>query len=108
MKGRYYHEGRWSNEAPKVVGPLDLGFWSAANVFDGARSIHGCAPDLMAHCERLLRSAARIGLSYAGTAEEVHALCLEGIRALPADIDLYIRPMIFGLGGNLLPEERTT
>jgi branched-chain amino acid aminotransferase len=108
MKGRYYYAGQWGNEAPKVVGPGDLGFWSAVNVFDGARSIRGCAPDLMAHCRRLLRSAASVGLAYEGTAEDVHALCLEAIRALPADIDLYIRPMIFGVGGTLLPEEGTT
>lgn len=108
MQGRYYYEGRWSNEPPKVVGPLDLGFWSATSVFDGARAIRGCAPDLDRHCERLIRSARAIGLAPDHTADQVHALCLEAIRALPADTELYVRPMFYSLGAAIMPEDAET
>lgn len=108
MKGQYYSEGCWSNDPPKVVGPADLGFWSATSVFDGARSIAGCAPDLDRHCARLIRSAAAVGLDPVLTAEQVHALCVEGIRALPADLDLYVRPMFYSFGPGIMPEETET
>lgn len=108
MNGVHYYEGSWRNEAPMVAGPTDLGFWSANNVFDGARAIHGCAPDLDRHCARLIRSAAAIGLQPDLTAEQVHGLCVDGIRMLPADADYYVRPMFFCRDGSLLPETGIT
>jgi branched-chain amino acid aminotransferase len=108
MKAVHFYEGGWRNDPPLVAGPMDLGFWSANNVFDGARAIHGCAPDLDRHCARLIRSARAIGLEPAMTAEEVHALCVEGIRMLPADADYYVRPMFFCREGSLLPETGET
>ncbi len=108
MKGVHYYDGTWRNEAPLVAGPTDLGFWSANNVFDGARAIGGCAPDLDRHCARLVRSAKAIGLQPGLDAEEVHTLCVEGIRMLPADADYYVRPMFFCRDGSLLPETGTT
>jgi branched-chain amino acid aminotransferase len=108
MKGRYYSEGTWSNEPPKVVGPLDLGLWSASSVFDGARSIQGCAPDLNRHCERVIRSARAIGLEPDLSAEQIHGFCVDAIRSLPADLDLYIRPMFYGFGSAIMPEDTET
>ena len=108
MNGVHHYEGSWRNEAPRVVGPTDLGFWSANNVFDGARAIRGCAPDLDRHCARLVRSAAAIGLQPALTGGQVHDLCVEGVRMLPADADYYIRPMFFCRGGDILPETGET
>ncbi|MCR9175403.1 MAG: branched-chain amino acid aminotransferase [Alphaproteobacteria bacterium] len=108
MKGQYYSNGDWSNDPPKVVGPADLGFWSATSVFDGARSIAGCAPDLDRHCARLIRSAEAVGLDPDLTAVQVHTLCVEGIQALPADLDLYVRPMFYSFGAGIMPEEAET
>lgn len=99
MNGIHFYQDAWSNEPPRVAGPTDLGFWSSNSVFDGARAIRGCAPDLDRHCVRLIRSAEAIGLSPDRTAEDVLALCVEGIRALPADADYYVRPMFFCRGG---------
>lgn len=104
MDGIYYFEGAWHNEPPKVSGPTDLGFWSGSSVFDGARAIGGCAPDLDRHCARLIRSARAIGLAPTITGDDVYALCLEGLARLPADRDYYIRPMVFCRGGTILPE----
>ncbi|MEQ8397080.1 branched-chain amino acid aminotransferase [Thalassobaculum sp.] len=108
MNGIHFYEGAWSNEPPRVAGPTDLGFWSSNSVFDGARAIRGCAPDLDRHCARLIRSAEAIGLSPDRTAEDVLTLCVEGIRSLPADADYYVRPMFFCRGGDILPETGTT
>jgi branched-chain amino acid aminotransferase len=38
------------------------------------------------------------------TAGEIRALCVEGVRKLPADRDYYVRPMFFATSGLLLPE----
>lgn len=104
MNGVFYYEGEWRNEPPMVSGPTDLGFWSGNSVFDGARAIAGCAPDLDRHCARLVRSATAIGLTCPVTSEEVLRLCIEGLEMLPADRDYYIRPMVFCRGGTILPE----
>ncbi len=104
MEGVYYYGGEWRNEQPLVSGPLDLAFWSGNTVFDGARAIAGCTPDLDRHCERMVRSAAAIGMTCPLTAEEIHKLCIEGLEMLPADRDYYIRPMVFCSGGSILPE----
>lgn len=104
MEGVFYYEGSWRNDPPLVSGPTDLGLWSASSVFDGARAIKGCAPDLEKHCARLVRSASAIGLNCPVSAEEVHRLCIEGLEMLSADRDYYIRPMVFCRGGTILPE----
>lgn len=104
MEGVYFYEGDWRNEPPLVSGPTDLGFWSGSSVFDGARAIRGCAPDLEKHCARVIRSARAIGLQPTVSAEEIHRLCLEGLEMLSAEGEYYIRPMVFCRGGTILPE----
>ncbi len=108
MPDLYYWQGTWSEEQPKVVGPADVGFWSSTSVFDGARAVQGCAPDLDKHCARLIRSAISMLLTPTMTAEEVQDLCVEGIRRLPTDRDYYVRPMMFAEESLLLPEPDKT
>jgi len=104
MLGVFHYEGQWRNDQPMVSGPTDLGFWSGSSVFDGARAIGGCAPDLDRHCHRLVRSAAALGLESPLSGHEVLGLCVEGLEMLPAERDYYIRPMVFCRGGTILPE----
>jgi branched-chain amino acid aminotransferase len=85
-----------------------LGFWSANSVFDGARAIKGCAPDLDRHCARVIRSAKSVGLEPDLTADQIFALCVEAIRALPVDLELYVRPMFYSFGAGIMPEEAET
>ena len=108
MKGVYWFDGSWRQEPPMVASATDLGLWSATSVFDGARAIGGCAPDLDLHCGRLIRSAQALGLQPTLDADAVHALCREGIAMLPADADYYVRPMFLCRGGTILPETGET
>jgi len=104
MNGLYWHDGTWTTTQPKIAGPMDLGFWSASSVFDGARAIKGCLPDIDAHCQRAVRSATSMLLEPTLSAEEIRALCVEGVGRLPANTDYYVRPMFYATTGLLLPE----
>lgn len=108
MKALYWNEGVWSNEPVKTAGPGDLGLWAGASVFDGARAIGGCVPDLTAHCERLIRSARNMLMDPPLSAEEVEALCIEAVKRLPVDKDYYLRPVLHTDGGLRLPSSGET
>ena len=88
-----------------LIGAMDHSVWLASSIFDGARSIHRMAPDLRAHCERTYDSATRVGLTLELPVDELVRLCIEGIHRFPADTDLYIRPLVFGTAGLLVPEK---
>jgi len=101
MAGVYYYDGRWSSEEPKITGPMDHAFWLGSVIFDGARSVRGVAPDLDRHCQRCVASAKAMLMKPTKTAEEIEALCREGIAKMGPEAELYIRPMFFirkGLG----------
>jgi branched-chain amino acid aminotransferase len=67
--------------------------------------MHRMAPDLRAHCERTYVSAQRVGLALELPIDELMRLAIEGINRFPADADLYIRPLVFGTSGLLVPEK---
>lgn len=100
--------GEWVEGNPPVMGPMTHAFWLASIVFDGARAFEGVAPDLDRHCARVIRSARAIGLEPTHTADEIEALCREGIRRFPADAALYIRPLFYGETGFVMPEPAGT
>ena len=77
-------------------------------VFDGARSIKGLAPDLDLHCQRLVRSAKSMMLEPKITADVIEDLCKQGIRKMPRDAELYIRPMFFAREGFVTPDPDST
>ena len=57
MDAIYWHDGQWTTDNPKLLGPADHAFWMASMVFDGARAFRGLTPDLDLHCQRVVRSA---------------------------------------------------
>lgn len=93
-----FFEGAWHAGNPPIVGPRSHGFWLASSVFDGARVFEGVAPDLDAHCERLIRSAATIGLNSPANAETIAGLVREGIKKFAPGTELYVKPMVWGEG----------
>ena len=95
MAGIFWHEGKWLTEEPKILGPMDHAFWLGSMVFDGARAIRGLVPDLDLHCQRVIRSARAMMMEPTLPAERIEALAREAVSRMPADAELYIRPMFF-------------
>jgi branched-chain amino acid aminotransferase len=108
MDARFWHDGRWWESQPKVLGPMDHAMWMSSSVFDGARIFDGLAPDLDRHCERLIDSAEKMLLSPTHTAEEVRALAIEAFQQLPPDKAYYVRPMFYAMRGFVAPEPAST
>jgi len=108
---RTYFEGTWHNEDLAVMRAADHGSWLGTTVFDGARYFNGVAPDLLAHCARINRSAEALMITPTVTAEDMVALVWEGLAAYPSDVAVYIRPMYWALEGDelgIVPRENHT
>ena len=103
-----YFQGRWTEGAVPLMSSTTNAAWLANTVFDGARAFEGVAPDLDRHCERVVRSAAGLGLQPTKTAEEILALALEGVGYFPHGTPLYIRPMFWAETGLVLVDSSST
>ncbi|MFZ6843476.1 branched-chain amino acid aminotransferase [Undibacterium sp. RuTC16W] len=99
-----YFKGSWSEGNTPLFGAMDHAVWLGSSVFDGARAIRGKTPDLRLHLARVVQSAQRLGLHCPYHVDELEALCRDGIRQFPADAELYIRPLVFGTDGLLIPD----
>ncbi|MDO8651229.1 MAG: branched-chain amino acid aminotransferase [Undibacterium sp.] len=99
-----YFKGSWNEGNTPLFGAMDHAVWLGSSVFDGARSIAGKTPDLRLHLARVVQSAQRLGLLCPYNVDELEALCQAGIAQFPADAELYIRPLVFGTDGLLIPE----
>ncbi|WP_172329311.1 branched-chain amino acid aminotransferase [Mangrovicoccus sp. HB161399] len=97
---RTYFNGTWHEGDVAVMRAADHGAWLASTVFDGARYVDGMAPDLLAHCERVNRSAKALLLEPTHSAAEIMRLALEGCALFPEGSAIYIRPMYWGIDGN--------
>lgn len=95
--------GQWTEGNAPIFGAMDHSVWLGSSVFDGARAIRGQTPDLTAHLERVVRSARSVGLECPLTVDEMAALVREGVARFPQDAELYIRPLVFGTEGLLIP-----
>lgn len=98
-----FFNGKWTEGNTPLFGAMDHSVWLGSSVFDGARSIGRQVPDLQLHLERVIRSSERLGLICPHTVDEMMALCRVGIKKFPADAALYIRPLVFGTDGLLIP-----
>ncbi|MGE4528454.1 MAG: branched-chain amino acid aminotransferase [Rhodospirillaceae bacterium] len=103
-----YSRGAWFVGNPPLLGPHAHSVWLGSAVFDGARAIGGCAPDLALHCERVVRSARVMGLDPVLTGPEITELAWDGISRFPAKAHLYICPLFYADGGFVIPDPATT
>jgi branched-chain amino acid aminotransferase len=103
IDGEWYEDGQ-----PAVVKATDHALWLGSAVFDGARSMAGSVPDLEAHCARAIRSARIMGMDPDITADEIIALCHEGIGKFADNTDLYICPLFYPSGGFVVPDPAST
>ncbi|MEM7443576.1 MAG: branched-chain amino acid aminotransferase [Pseudomonadota bacterium] len=97
-----FFDGEWHEGNPKVAGPMTMGFWAAATVFDGARAVDGLAPDLDLHCQRAVRSAKAIGLRAEIDPETIEGLAREGVAKHGNGAALYIKPMFWAESGIII------
>jgi len=98
-----YFNGSWSEGNTPLFGAMDHSVWLGSSVFDGARSIRGHMPDLRLHLQRVITSAERVGLVCPLNVDEMEKLVREGVARFPADAELYVRPLVFGTDGLLIP-----
>lgn len=98
-----YFNGSWSEGNTPLFGAMDHSVWLGSSVFDGARSMRGQLPDLRLHLERVITSAERVGLACPLSVDEMEALVHAGVAKFPADAELYVRPLVFGTDGFLVP-----
>jgi branched-chain amino acid aminotransferase len=100
--------GAWHDGNMPIMSAADHGAWLGTTVFDGARYVDGMAPDLLAHCERVVRSARALMLHPGVTGQEIHDIAWEGLGRYPKDAAVYVRPMLWGIDGGaygILPAE---
>jgi branched-chain amino acid aminotransferase len=108
---RTYHNGQWHDGDAMIMRAADHGAWLGSSVFDGARQAHGYTPDLDRHCARVNASAHALMLTPTVTADEMVAIVQEGLNAYAKDAPVYIRPMYWGIDGDItaiVPSEETT
>lgn len=114
MAAVYFHNGKWHDEDPKIVGSADHTLFLASAIFDACRAIDGFIPDLENHSRRLMQSADALGLASPHTAEEVMELAVDGLKRMPdpRGDNIFIRPMMFarhGMGyGGVIPDPEST
>ncbi len=96
---RTYFNGTWHRGDVPIMRAADHGSWLGSTVFDGARYFEGVAPDLMAHCARVNRSAQALMITPTMSAQAIHDLVWEGLADLPKGAAYYIRPMYWALDG---------
>ena len=108
---RTYFEGRWHDGDVPIMRAADHGAWLGSGVFDGARYVDGLAPDLDAHCARINRSAEALMLTPTVTTAAMVEIVREGLTAFSRDTAVYIRPMYWGIDGDvtaIVPNADTT
>ena len=97
---RTYFEGCWHDGDVPVMKAADHGSWLGTSVFDGARAVYGLTPDLLAHCERVNRSAEALVITPTVSATEMVEIVGEGLTGFAKDAAVYIRPMYWAIEGD--------
>jgi branched-chain amino acid aminotransferase len=98
---RTYFNGAWHEGDAPIMRAADHGAWLGSSVFDGARFVDGVTPDLRAHCARVNRSAKALMLTPTVSTDDMVALIHEGLKAYAPETAVYIRPMYWGIHGDL-------
>jgi len=98
---RTYYNGTWHDGDVQIMSAADHGAWLGSSIFDGARFVNGLAPDLEAHCARANRSAKALMLTPTVSTEDMVAIAREGLARYKGDTAVYIRPMYWGIHGDL-------
>jgi branched-chain amino acid aminotransferase len=103
-----FFDGQWRDGNVPLMGSLTHAVWLSSVVFDGARAFDGAAPDLLAHCHRVVASAGKLGLKAPVESAFIFELAWAAIKRFAVNSELYIRPMFFAEGGFIVPDPDTT
>lgn len=98
---RTYFNGTWHDGDTPIISAADHGAWLGSGVFDGARFVNGLTPDLDKHCARTNRSAEALMLTPTVSTEDMVEIALEGLKAYDKGAAVYIRPMYWGINGDM-------
>ena len=98
---RTYFNGTWHDGDTPIISAADHGAWLGSGVFDGARFVNGLTPDLDKHCARTNRSAEALMLTPTVSADDMVEIALEGLKAYDKGAAVYIRPMYWGIDGDV-------
>jgi branched-chain amino acid aminotransferase len=98
---RTYFNGTWHDGDVPIMSAADHGAWLGSGVFDGARFFNGVTPDLEAHCARTNRSAKALMMTPTVSTEDMVEIAREGLKAYGQDAAVYIRPMYWGIDGDM-------
>ena len=96
-----YFNGTWHKGNVAIINAADHGAWLGSNVFDGARYFNGVAPDLLAHCQRVNRSAEALMMIPSIEPKKMVEIIWDGLNYYEADAAVYIRPMYWAIDGDL-------
>ena len=96
-----YFNGAWHDGNTPVINAADHGAWLGSGVFDGARFVNGLMPDLDLHCARVNRSAEALMLKPTVPPEDMVEIVKEGLKSYSVGAAVYIRPMYWGIGGDV-------
>lgn len=99
---RTWFQGEWHDDDVPIMRAADHGSWLGTTVFDGARYVDGVAPDLLAHCARVNRSAEALMIQPTVTPEDMVQIIWDGLNAAPKGAAIYIRPMYWALESDYL------
>ncbi|MEX0282655.1 MAG: branched-chain amino acid aminotransferase [Arenibacterium sp.] len=108
---RTYFNGKWHDGDQPIMRAADHGAWLGSGVFDGARFFSGLSPDLDAHCSRVNHSAAALMLKPTVSTQDMVEIVKEGLAAYDKESAVYIRPMYWGIHGDvtaIVPSEDET
>ncbi|WP_435231230.1 branched-chain amino acid aminotransferase [Pseudopelagicola sp. nBUS_20] len=98
---RTYFNGSWYDGDAPIIRAADHGAWLGSNAFDGARFFDGMVPDLDKHCARVNQSAKALMLKPTVAVGEMIDIIREGVKAYNPRSAVYIRPMYWGIGGDI-------
>ena len=96
---RTFFEGSWHSEDKFIMRAADHGSWLGTSVFDGARFVDGVAPDLLAHCDRVNKSAEAMMITPNVSSNEMVEIILDGLKKFNSKEAVYIRPMYWAIDG---------
>ena len=106
-----YFNGAWHSKDIPIINAADHGAWLGSGVFDGARYFDGMSPDLLAHCDRVNRSALALMITPTVSTQDMVEIVREGLKYYDETSAVYIRPMYWGVDGDataIVPDPDTT